>query len=314
MHTFLPIAFLASFACTSQPAVPAHADAALQERPAERPASKPAEAPREKPARPAAAFETITQVLADKVVMTADLFRAAEKDAPVLVCMHMTRSSRGEWRELAPRIVEHGYHVLAVDLRCGGAGEKADRRTKERSGVMNETWQSAQAVVGHDPGYLEAYPDVAAAVAWARKLFPKSRVALVGSSYSATLALVYATEHPKAVDAVIALSPGDYLAEWSPVKERIAKLSVPAYITCGGRGVDEDHARPIADAITDRSRLITFWPEDEGFGGHHGTMTFTRTDERSAAKQWEMFFRGAAQVRAPDAKAGRGKQAPKKDD
>lgn len=277
----------------------------------ETPAPRSSDAPVSSPAV-AAAFETITRTLPDKVVMTADLYRVPTPDAkappkPVLVCFHMTRSSRGEYRGLAPQFVERGYNVLAVDLRCGGAGEKGDRRTGERSGTMNETWKSAKAVLGHDPVYVEAYPDIGAAVDWARELFPKSRVGIVGSSYSASFVLVYAAEQPTKVDAVVSLSPGEYMLPDFVIADKIRKLSVPTYITCGNTEADSKQAKPVAQAITDRKRLITFWPEDEGFNGDHGSRTLNVTVEASRKKQWEMFDKALEPLKQPQVRSTPGK-------
>lgn len=244
--------------------------------------------------------------------MTADLFRVptTEEKAPpkpVLVCFHMTRSSRGEYRTLAPQFVERGFNVLAVDLRCGGAGEKGDRRTGERSGVMNETWKSAKAVIGHDPSYTEAYPDIGAAVDWARELFPKSRLGIVGSSYSASFVLVYAAEQPTKVDAVVSMSPGEYMTPDFVIADKIRKLTVPTYITCGNTAADSDKAKPVAQAIQNRKRLITFWPEDHCVIGDHGSLTLNVTIEASRKKQWEMLDKALEPLKQPQVRPTPGK-------
>lgn len=252
-----------------------------------------------------AQFETIRRVLPDGIVMSADLYRApvtsgdsASARKPVLVCMHMTASSRGEYRRIAPGLLERGFNVLAVDLRCGGEGENSDRRTGARWGVMNETWNMARVVLGHTPTYFEAYPDVAQAVQWARELFPASRVGLVGSSYSASLALVYASEHPNMVDFVGAFSPGEYMPPWV-IRERAAPVSVPTYVTCGNTLVESNHAKPIAQAIVAQSFVHTFWPEDEGWVGDHGSKTLLIHHLPSRAQQWERFTAALAPLHAP---------------
>ncbi len=277
----------------------------------ETPAPRPGE-PAVVPPAPAPAFETITRTLADKVVMTADLFRVPTTDEkappkPVLVCFHMTRSSRGEYRTLAPQFVERGFNVLAVDLRCGGAGEKGDRRTGERSGTMNETWKSAKTVLGHDPIYTEAYPDIGAAVDWAHELFPNSRIGIVGSSYSASFVLVYAAEHPTKVDAVVSMSPGEYMLPDFVIADKVRKLVVPTYITCGNTPADSNQAKPVAQAIQNRKRLITFWPEDHGVIGDHGSRTLNVKVEASQKKQWEMLDKALEPLKQPPVRPTPGK-------
>jgi pimeloyl-ACP methyl ester carboxylesterase len=273
----------------------------------DRPAKPPDKPAAEKEA--SQAFETITRALPDKVVMTADLYRAGPKEAdktkdalPVLVCLHMTGSSRGEYRGIAPHMVELGFHVLAVDLRCGGEGEKGDRRTHVRSGTMNETWKMACQVMGRNPNYIDAYPDVGEAVKWAHEIFPHSKVGLVGSSYSASLVLVFAAEQPKLVDAVVALSPGEYMQPTWTIADKIHQLSVPCYISCGNTGADSDQAKPLALAIRAKDKLITYWPQDEGYVGDHGSKALWIGDDRSRAKNWEMFEKGIAPLKKSAAK------------
>jgi dienelactone hydrolase len=265
-----------------------------------RPPAKPAPAP-QKPAENAAkeTFETITHKLSDGIVMTGDLYRAPDgATKPVLVCMHMTASSRGEYRPIAPRIVAMGVNVLAVDLRCGGEGEVANRRTKERTGTMNETWKMATEQK-KPTAYLDAYPDVVQAVAWAHELFPSSRVGLMGSSYSASFALVFGAEHGDEVDAVLAYSPGEYMKPWS-IADKVKKLDVPAFITCGNTDADVNQAKPVAAAIEKKERVHAFWPEDEHLIGDHGSHALMlKGDNPSTQRQWAELEKALEPLKKP---------------
>ena len=85
-----------------------------------------------------------------------------------------------------------GCHVAAVDLRHGGVGEQWDRIEKRRFGTPNETWRSAREHLGQPlPSRESSYVDMCAAVEWVRELFPGAPIGLVGSSFSATMVLVY---------------------------------------------------------------------------------------------------------------------------
>jgi pimeloyl-ACP methyl ester carboxylesterase len=253
--------------------------------------------------------DTLQKMLPDGIELWADLYRlpltgneATEGGKPVLVCMHMTGSSRGEYGRFAAEMMALGLNVMSVDLRCGGEGEIADRKTGKRTGVMNETWKQAKAKLGHNPSYLDAYPDVAAAVAWAKELFPYSRVGLVGSSYSASLALVYATENPSSIDAVVAMSPGEYMAPWV-IAQRIANLTVPAYITCGNTAADMNQAQPVAAGILDQTKVRKFWPEEHNIVGDHGSRTLAIGGEVNHRRQWSEFEQGIAKVFVPLSRA-----------
>lgn len=272
-----------------------------QEKGGDRPAAPPAAETAK-----TAPFETITRKLPDDIVMTADLYKVAPGEngapKPVLACFHMTGSSRGEYRKLAPQFMEMGFNVLAVDLRFGGEGEFADRRTKVRSGTMNETWKMAKEKLGRAPVSIEALPDIAEAVKWAHELFPRSRVGLIGSSFSASLVLVYAAEHPREVDAVVSLSPGEYF-QGTSITERAKKISVPTYITCGNTVADSAGAKSIAAAVEAKSILRTYWPNDEGGFGDHGTRSLLIQEDPDRKRQWDKLALALEPLKKPiDAK------------
>ncbi|MBK7878132.1 MAG: alpha/beta fold hydrolase [Planctomycetes bacterium] len=241
------------------------------------------------PAQDAPAFETITRKLKDGVTLTADLWRASGAEPagaphPVLVAFHATRSSRGEYRTIAPEFVRRGFHVLAVDLRYGGPGELGNRKTKERTGTMNETWKSATALLGREPTAIEAYEDFPAILAWTRELFPNSKLGLVGSSYSASLVLVWAAEHPKTVDAVYAFSPGEWIDGWN-VALRAKKLATPCFFTCGSGGPDTEQAKKLLAQLD--TRPTVYLPADEGQNGLHGVGTLHMKFDADRTELWK---------------------------
>lgn len=234
-------------------------------------------------------FETLHRKIDGGMTLTADLWRVPGdelKDAPrpLLVCFHATRSSRGEYSLIAPEFVARGFHVLAVDLRYGGAGEIGNRKTKERSGTMNETWKRAVDLLGREPTPIEAYGDFPAILAWARELFPKSKLGLVGSSYSASLVMVWAAEHPKTVDAIYAFSPGEWIDGWD-VAIRAKSLSTPCFFTCGSGGPDTEQAKKLLAQLP--TRPTVYLPADEGQNGLHGVGTLHMKFEASRIELWK---------------------------
>lgn len=237
------------------------------------------------------AFETLTRTMPDKVELTIDLYRHPEGDdggkpRPVLVCFHASQGSRAEYRPIAGRLLELGVHVVAVDLRHGGVGEKWDRVAKKRHGTPNGTWLSAQKVTGRVlPQRIECYADMDFAVRWARELFPSSPVGLVGSSFSATLVLGYAAEHPRDVDAVLALSPSDrYIPEWD-VAARLKDLVVPAYVTCGQLDKETNAARRLLRAMPEH--VETVLPEPSEMAAH-GARTLSEAEPKLRRRQWKL--------------------------
>jgi len=168
-------------------------------------------------ATPAAAVETFTFPSADGLAVTADLYRPAQPAKAALVLFHMAGSSRGEYRDIAPRLVKLGYAVLAVDLRSGGSF----------GGVANET----AAAAGADPGYRATIPDIEAAIAWARAHLGAGRIGILGSSYSASLVLVLAGTEPGIADAVMAFSPGEYFSDGTYVRGAAKGIRVPVFVS-----------------------------------------------------------------------------------
>lgn len=113
---------------------------------------------------------------------------------------------------------QHGYACLAVDLRSG----------MNVLGYVNETSSRAKARQ-LETGYLAAAPDIEAAIQYALSRNREEPVVLVGSSYSAALALVIASGR-RGVKAVAAFSPGEYL-KGVAVGTVIADLEIPTFVT-----------------------------------------------------------------------------------
>jgi len=212
-------------------------------------------------------FEKITFTAADDLVITADLYRAHEsKETPMIVLFHQAGSSRGEYRDIAPRLVEMGFNCLAVDQRSGGS----------RNGVSNET----AARVEGNVTFLDAVPDLQAAIAKAKADYSSGPLVIWGSSYSSTLVLKLIGEDLELADGVLSFSPGEYLGGGSPVRAAAAKVKAPTFITSASN--EESAARPIFEAIP-ASEKTYFLPTS---GGQHGSSTLNEGVLNQAA-YWE---------------------------
>jgi len=232
-------------------------------------------------------WKTQERKLDDGVKLTADIYRlpAGEESAPpapVVVCFHMAGGSRAEYRELAPAFAKLGCHVVAVDLRHGGPGEKFDRVTRKAYGTPNGTWESAKKK-GFDTGRAASYPDMIAGVDWARELFPDSPVAIFGSSFSASLVLVYAAEHGEKIDAVFSFSPAANYIQGMEVLKRIKPLKVPTYITCSGIKNEHTAAKKLAKEL-DEKWLTLVLPEGNAA---HGSPTLITANKETRDEQWK---------------------------
>ena len=184
------------------------------------------------------------------------------RDRFIVLC-HQAGWSRGEYREIAPRLNELGFNCVAIDQRSGGTVNRVSNLTR-----MKAIAQSKPA------NFVTAEQDIIAAVKWAKSKHCTGKVLLWGSSYSAALALRIAGEDPDLVDGVLAFAPGEYFEKFDKPKDWIAtsakKISVPVFITSA-----KDESKKwsaIFEAIPGESKT-KFIPET---AGNHGSRALWR--------------------------------------
>ncbi len=171
---------------------------------------------------------------ADGVTVHADHYPARDSSAPIVLLFHQARSNRGEYREIAPRLVELGFQALALDQRSGD----------ERWGLENQT-VNAQ---GRSVEYLAARPDLDAAITWAQSESGSTGPVIIwGSSYSAALVFLVAADHRDDVAAVLSFSPGEYLGTDGLVSAHAAKVHQPVLILAPAG--EREQATGIFDSI-----------------------------------------------------------------
>lgn len=149
------------------------------------------------PQSKASNVKEVSFVTEDGVKIYADVYESAKgKKASLILLFHQGGGdARGEYGSyIAPRLVKAGYNVIAVDQRTGGDWFKGTNRT-------------VAGLNGKEFGFCDAYPDLKAALQFARKNRFKGKRFAWGSSYSATLALRLASEFPKDLAGVLAFSP-----------------------------------------------------------------------------------------------------------
>lgn len=171
------------------------------------------------------AFETQEFASGDNLTITADLYIANEnKGTPFIILCHQAGWSRGEYREIAPKLNELGFNCMAIDQRSGGA----------INDVKNETHLKAKAA-NKGTDYVDAEQDILAAIKWVRANQAQGKVILWGSSYSSALALRIGGEHPDLLDGILAFAPGEYFGRSGKPNNWITtsakKIADPAFIT-----------------------------------------------------------------------------------
>lgn len=166
---------------------------------------------------------TITFPSGDSVQITADLYMTHSPQAPFIVLFHQAGWSRGEYREIAPKLNKMGYNCMAVDQRSGEYANDVDNETFARARAANKPTE-----------FLDAYADMQAAVQYVHTRYAPQQLIAWGSSYSAGLVFVLAAEHKELIHGVVSFSPGEYFARFGKsttfVRDAAASLTVPVFI------------------------------------------------------------------------------------
>ena len=214
-------------------------------------------------------FETTTFFNPNGLRVTVDFYEAdAGHEAPIIVLYHQARWSRGEYREIAPKLNAMGFHALAVDQRSGD----------QVNGVENETAKAAkEASLG--TAFIDAIPDLQIALLVAQSKTSGPIIAW-GSSYSSALALkVVAEDSGKTpIAAVLAFSPGEYFPDRELIQMAVRNLTVPTFIT-SSRSEANNYAA-IVEAIPESTPVVTFRPDT---AGKHGSSALWSTNADSEA-------------------------------
>lgn len=168
--------------------------------------------------------KTIIFKAKDDLEVTADLYLTDDAKAPMIVLFHQAGWSRGEYKEIAPKLNKLGFNCLAVDQRSGG----------EINDVSNETFKKAEGK-GLSTNYVDAIPDMNAAIDYVKANYKEASKTLIwGSSYSAGLVLKIAAER-KDIDGALSFSPGEYYSKQGKPKDWIKStaknITVPTFIT-----------------------------------------------------------------------------------
>lgn len=152
----------------------------------------------------------------DKTRVYASYYRAMNNNSKIALLFHQAGSNRMEYEPLLSTMHIAGYDTLTVDQRSGDTRWGADNMTVKR--------------IGESAEYIDAYADLEVALDYAVKRKYKT-IVVVGSSYSASLAIVLASKNPFKITAVAAFSPGEYFTNKNWIKTSAENLRVPMYVT-----------------------------------------------------------------------------------
>lgn len=178
---------------------------------------------------------------ADGVRIYGDVYESVNgKTAPTILLFHQAGGdARGEYTHIAIRLLGQGYNVIAIDQRSGG----------DRFGGVNRTVADLEDATF---GYCDAYPDLEAALRYAKQAGFSGPLAVWGSSYSAALVFQLGARNAAEVDAILGFSPaaGAPLADCA-LRPYLDGLTVPALALRPKREYDIESVRAQMDEFTD---------------------------------------------------------------
>ncbi len=197
--------------------------------------------------------EKISFSSGDGIKVTADLYMTADSKAPMIILYHQAGYSRGEYREIAPKLNALGFNCMAVDQRAGDSV----------NGVINETHREARSK-NLPTEYLDALTDIEAAYVYVRHGLKPDKILLWGSSYSAALMFYMGSGHHKNLSGILAFSPAEYFkVNRKEIRDFARRVTAPVFISSARSEYEE--WKPIYEAVPGEKR--SFLPEDEGRHG-----------------------------------------------
>ncbi len=204
----------------------------------------------------------VSFVSSDHLEITANLY-LKDPNLPFIILCHQENSSRGEFQEIADRLLKLDYNCLAIDLRSGESMNYIKNETAERARNQN---------IPHS--LLDDRKDIDAAVIYVKK-FNRHAVVLFGSSFSASLCLVIARNNPD-IKSVIAFSPGEYFRPELVVKDAINGLNIPIFVST--TNLEYEYISEMLSGIAENMKTIYRPVKSQGI---HGANALWQTSETS---------------------------------
>lgn len=188
----------------------------------------------------------------DGLLITGNLYEI-DKNKPVILLCHQAGYNKYEYADIAPKLNQMGFNVMAIDQRSGGSFAGKDNETLKRATEK-----------GLSTEFLDAEQDMEAAVDYLNKKF-KQKVILWGSSYSSSLTLFVAQKN-KRVKAAISFSPGDYFGDAKKsLAEVFPKIKVPFLVTSSNQ--ESQALSGLLAGVKLKKNQSQFIPEGSGYHG-----------------------------------------------
>lgn len=198
---------------------------------------------------------TVSFNATDGLTINADYYETFAESNKYMLMFHQAEYSRGEFQQIAERMIKLDFNCLAVDLRTG----------KEVNYINNETAELARQNK-INVTLLSCEKDILATINYVITNDPSAQIFLMGSSFSASLCLKVAKDRND-IKAVIAYSPGEFFNTLS-IAQYIKGLETPTYIGC--TQTEYPYVSELASGISAQN-FVLYKPE--GGNGVHGVET-----------------------------------------
>ncbi len=208
-------------------------------------------------------MERITFLTDDGVTVVGD-YRTGDGQGAhagkAALFLHMMPATRQSWRTLADRLAADGFASLAIDFRGHGESTAGPGGTTLDRNAFSDEQHRAK------------IRDVEAAVRWLNERgFPAAKIALVGASIGANLAISFAGSN-EGIPAVAALSPG---LDYHGVMTETAASAMPrSQKLLLAASADDDYSLQSARRLAQLKQDAEL--QEQADGGH-GTRMLERT-------------------------------------
>lgn len=223
---------------------------------------------------PGMSQELVTYISPDKLTITADFYETEKDSHKWMLMFHQAEYSRGEYKEIARKMIKINYNCLAVDMRSGG----------EVNYVSNETATEAKNI-GLPTTLFDCQKDILATIEYVKSRDKDAEIILFGSSFSASLCLLVAKQRPD-IKAVIAFSPGEFFEPKIIVKNAIANLKIPVYAGCSKS--EYNYVKDLLSKVKS-PKMVIFKPE-KGDGLHGAKNLWWESQTRNEFWLTLLFF------------------------
>ncbi|MFB3046804.1 MAG: alpha/beta hydrolase [Acidiferrobacterales bacterium] len=228
------------------------------------------------------AFASTTEVAfsaADGERVFATHARAKTPTKKIVLLFHQAGSNRHEYDPITPELSAAGFDTLAVDQRSG------ERKWDHPNKTVD--------AMGYSASYSQAYPDLQGALTWAIDQ-KYTTIISVGSSYSASLNFVLASENPRRLTAAASFSPGEYFPDKDRIKNAASKVKIPYYVTAGTQANEEGRLNEVLSLV--KSANVKRYTADSGV---HGASTLRADANPNGYRKNLAHFRAFLTTVAP---------------